>query len=301
MISAMKFVQRTRLAAAVACALALSSAALAADVPLSQQLDDAQREGRIYASYALNRHLNPFDIKVDVNGSTAVLSGTVEDGIDKDLAEQIALNVSGIQSVDNRIKVDEKVKPIQHGAGQRSFGEAVEDATITAGIKSKLLWNEHTSGLAINVDTRNGAVMLTGAADSESSRDLAGLLAANTQGVRSVDNRLTVSGETSGVDKARADVRAAANTAKAEAKAAGGAATDAWITTKVKSSLLYSKHVASSDINVNTSNGVVKLTGRVDADAERDLAVELAKNVRGVKKVDASGLQVRAAVDARSS
>ena len=72
------------------------------------------------------------------------------------------------------------------------------------------------------------------------------------------------------------------------------AVSDAWITTKVKTSLLYSKNVDGLDIEVDTKNGVVTLSGTVDSNAERDLAVELARQVRGVKKVETTGLRIQA-------
>jgi osmotically-inducible protein OsmY len=58
----------------------------------------------------------------------------------------------------------------------------------------------------------------------------------------------------------------------------------------VKSTFKYSNHVAALDISVSTTDGVVKLAGKVDNDAEMALAVELAGNVRGVKRVDSSAL-----------
>lgn len=279
-----------KLLMASAVSLALAGTAVAADQPVGQKLDDAQREGRIYASYALNRHLNPFEFKVTVNGNKAILNGTVEDAIDKDLAEQIALGVSGIQSVDNQIKVDSKVQPKARPAGERGFGTVVEDATITASVKSKLLWNEHTDGLDIHVSTRDGLVTLTGNADTAASKDLAAYLANNTEGVRDVDNKLVVAAKASTASATAVEAR---DKATAKAGTAGEVISDAWVTAKVKSSLLYSKHVAANDINVATENGVVTLKGKVDSSSEKALAVELAKNVRGVKKVDAAALSIR--------
>mgnify|MGYP002143824622 CR=1 FL=1 len=65
---------------------------------------------------------------------------------------------------------------------------------------------------------------------------------------------------------------------------------DTWITTKVKSTLLYSSNVKGSDVEVTTKGGVVTLGGKLGSGAERALAVELADNVRGVKAVNAKGL-----------
>ena len=53
---------------------------------------------------------------------------------------------------------------------------------------------------------------------------------------------------------------------------------------------MYSNNVNGSDIGVSTNAGVVKLSGKMDSGAERALAIELARNVRGVKSVDSTSL-----------
>jgi len=65
---------------------------------------------------------------------------------------------------------------------------------------------------------------------------------------------------------------------------------DGWITTKVKSTYMYSSNVDSDDIGVTTLNGVVSLDGQVSSGPERALAIELAKNIHGVKSVTATDL-----------
>lgn len=69
---------------------------------------------------------------------------------------------------------------------------------------------------------------------------------------------------------------------------------DTWITTKVKTELLASNKASGTEINVETTNGVVKLSGTVDSRAEVDNAVKVAKKVKGVTQVDSSGLSVSA-------
>ena len=115
-----------------------------------------------------------------MDDGTATLSGTVEEDVNKELAEQIALGVSGIKTVDNQIAVEADYVPPARTSQERSFGEVVDDATITATVKSKLLWSKNTDGLEMDVDTRMGKVRLTGAAGSDAARELAGSMAANT-------------------------------------------------------------------------------------------------------------------------
>ena len=69
-------------------------------------------------------------------------------------------------------------------------------------------------------------------------------------------------------------------------------AADAWITTKVKTELGTTKGVTATDINVTTNDGVVTLTGNVESSMEKNHAVRVARQIKGVKSVDASGLTV---------
>jgi hyperosmotically inducible protein len=72
-------------------------------------------------------------------------------------------------------------------------------------------------------------------------------------------------------------------------------AADGWITTKVKSEFAANKGVHATDISVSTTEGKVTLTGTVASAHEKAKATKLARSVKGVKSVDASGLTVQAA------
>ena len=62
-------------------------------------------------------------------------------------------------------------------------------------------------------------------------------------------------------------------------------ATDAEITSAVKTKLLADTTVGGLKIDVDTKNGVVTLTGPVNSAAERTQAVHLARETKGVKRV----------------
>ena len=76
--------------------------------------------------------------------------------------------------------------------GQETPGAYIDDKTITAAVKTKLIEDKNTGGLSINVDTLNGAVSLAGFAKSQMEKDQAGAIARNTKGVREVHNNLIV-------------------------------------------------------------------------------------------------------------
>lgn len=69
-----------------------------------------------------------------------------------------------------------------------SFGEYVDDTTITARVKTALLQDKEVSGLAINVETFKGTVQLSGFAKTRSERALAHQIAHETPGVKAVKN-----------------------------------------------------------------------------------------------------------------
>jgi len=67
--------------------------------------------------------------------------------------------------------------------------------------------------------------------------------------------------------------------------------TDTWITTKVKAELATTDGVKSTDIDVKTIDGVVTLTGVLGTPLAVKKAVAAAESIKGVKKVDHSGLK----------
>lgn len=272
------YMQTCRFVLASGIVLAAISGTAAADT-VSQNVTEARQETQIWTTYALSPYLRASDIKVSAHAGKVTLTGTVEESVNKDLAKEIALGVKGVTEVDNRIVVQsDYIAPGR--SSERSYGEVVDDATITAAVKSKLLWSKHTNGLTTDVDTKWSKVTLKGTADSGATKDLATNLALNTRGVASVDNQLVVKSEKPSM----------ADKAKGSAKDAKQDVADSWITTKVKSTFAYSSNVKGTDISVSTKGGVVTLSGKLDSGAERALAIELAQNVRGVKSVEAKGL-----------
>lgn len=186
---------RPRAALAAACVLsllvALPGLARSEDESSwSGEARDAWLDGRIEAAFALNEHLDPFDIGTRVESGEVTLSGSVESQIDKDLAAEIARSVDGVEDVNNELTVEPETSKAKQRASGRSFADRVGDATTTARVKTALLANQSTSGLDIDVDTRGGVVALRGEVRSEQEGDLAERIAANTEGVKRVENQL---------------------------------------------------------------------------------------------------------------
>lgn len=257
--------------------------AQAAQGDLQTQLAQARQEGSIWTAFALNRHLSPFTIGVNVEQGTATLTGKVENQVDKDLATQIAGDTQGINKVDNQLQIDPQVAA--EPGTKANMAQRFDDATLVATIKSKLLWNSVTEGLNIEVSAAQGVVTLKGQARDADAKQLAGSLASNTDGVTEVNNLISLSAR---------DTQTIKEQSEAQANSVREEFSDAWITSKVKSSLIYSRTLDGLNIKVETKAGVVSLDGVVANYTEKELAVEIARNIRGVKGVDADTLRVTA-------
>jgi len=256
--------------------LALAVAAACTSVFAASTEEDivaARQEAQIWTTFALSPYLRASDREVEVDDGKATLTGVVPEDVNKDLARQIALGVHGIDEVDNQIVVTADFER-DDDDDERSFGETMDDIGIATAVKSKLIWSRYTDALDMEVTSTDGHVILLGTTDSAVSKELPGKLASNTHGVMTVDNQLRVTDAPTTASAAAQDI------------------SDTWITTKVKSTLLYSTNVHGRDISVTTTDGVVSLTGTLNSGAERELAIELAGSIRGVKEVDATALEV---------
>ena len=194
----------------------------------------------------------------------------------------------------------------------KKTGQVITDAEITTAVKTKFLADSKVGGLKIDVDTDHGVVTLTGPVHSVAEKNEAVRLAKTTAGVKSVVSKLTVetaatTGHTDTTDKVKKETKEAAKDTKDATKDAAKATkektkdaakqtkeksidakeatTDASITGAVKSKLLGDTKVGGLDINVDTKDNVVTLTGKVHSAAEKNEAVRLAKTTTGVKRV----------------
>jgi osmotically-inducible protein OsmY len=72
-------------------------------------------------------------------------------------------------------------------SAQPTIGEAIDNALITATVKARLAADPTVSALAIDVDTVDGVVSLTGVVNDEQARQRAIQLAQETEGVRRIN------------------------------------------------------------------------------------------------------------------
>jgi osmotically-inducible protein OsmY len=177
------------LAAAVPLAAAARNDAPASKPGSSQPVSDAWIKSKIVGEYAVNPHVSALKLDVKVDNGIAYLGGTANDATERDLAIEIARGVNGVREVRSQIGI--QGTPVARN-GHRTVGQGIDDATITAHVKSKLIANESTPAHRINVDTRRGVVTLKGTVDTDAEKELAGRLAENTEHVTEVHNDIAV-------------------------------------------------------------------------------------------------------------
>ena len=166
--------------------------------------------------------------------------------------------------------MDSSVDSMQHRAGEMmdQAGDAASDMRMHMALEMKLATTDELSAMMINTDVKDGVAHLEGDVGTDAQREMAGELARTVDGVTSVQNDLRVTGDAETLGEQLAQ-----------------GVTDAALTARVKTRLLASENTAGLQINVDTQESVVTLSGEVDSDTERELAELIAANTPGVSSV----------------
>ena len=223
-------------------------AAMFASSATDQKIEDAAKASYNYRT-VLEDH-----VKVKSSDGIVTLTGTVADQDDKALAEDTVENLPGVVSVKNDIKI-------------KSAYPEHSDSWMAVKIRSRLLVKANVSATNTKVAVTDGNVVLTGTAVNSAQKELTEIYAKDIDGVKSVRNDLVVKDD------------------PAASQTVGEKIDDASITSQVKFALLSHKSTSALKTKVTTSDGVVRLTGDANSDAEKSLATKLAQDVRGTKSV----------------
>ena len=188
-------------------ATSLTTAAYAGDMNTDNKWEkgakDAWIDGKAEATLLFNGNLDSFDINTDVDNGNVILTGKVENSVDKKLAEELVANIDGVKSVDNKLTIVEKRKDMSEDSMSDDMKTAYDkstseltDAKIATVIKTRLLMDTDISGFDIDVDVEAGNVTLTGDVDSDAERDLVIAIAKGASDVKDVEDNLRVVTET---------------------------------------------------------------------------------------------------------
>ena len=135
------------------------------------------------------------------------------------------------------------------------------DERIEMSARKSYIFKTYLQGDDIKIESKEGAVTLTGMVSDESHKSLAYETVESLPGTKSVDNRLEVKG------------------------AMPTANSDLWLKDKVKWTLLFHRSVSAADSKVSVQDGIVTLTGEASSLAQKDLTTAYVKDLEGVKDV----------------
>lgn len=235
--------------------LAAAVAMLVTSMPvLASEMDD-RIESSAKKSYVFKTYLKSDDIKVESKDGVVTLTGTVGEESHKSLAQETVASLPGVKSVDNKLGVK----------GERPAENS--DAWLVTKVKTTLLFHSNVSAMT-EVSANNGIVTLRGEAASQAEKDLTTEYAKDIEGVKDVNNEMTVSG----APKKKATM--------------GDKFDDASITAQVKMALLSHRSTSAVHTKVETKNGVVTLSGKAENAAEIDLVTKYVSDIKGVKRVN---------------
>ena len=133
---------------------------------------------------AFHKNVSAADTEVNTKNGIVTLSGKADTAAQKQLTTEYAKDVEGVMEVRNDLVVTK--------TGHRTLGEKVDDTSITAQVKSTLLFHKSTHAMATKVTTKDGVVSLHGEAKNGAERELVTKLVEDIHGVKLVHNRMTV-------------------------------------------------------------------------------------------------------------
>lgn len=148
-----------------------------------------------------------------------------------------------------------------------------KDAWLDGKIETAFMLNSELNNFEINTDVENGVAVLSGTVKTEIEKDLAEEITNNIEGVTDVNNNIEVKED---------------YTSKIEKTGDNFARTwsDLTITAGLNMKFAANDDIAATEIDVDTLNGNVTLTGTVKSKAAHDLAIEIAKGFDNVVDVD---------------
>jgi len=149
------------------------------------KMSDAWITAKVKTMFLFHRNVSAMT-EISTKDGIVILQGKAANEAQKDLTTEYAKDVEGVKGVKNEMTVG-KIANKKQTAGQE-----IDDASITAQVKMTLLYHRSTSALNTSVKTKHGVVTLSGKAKSGAEMDLAAKFANDVNGVKSVNNRMTI-------------------------------------------------------------------------------------------------------------
>lgn len=142
---------------------------------------------QVKAALLFHRNVSVTATTVYVKDGVVTLQGEATSLAQKELTGEYARDIEAVKEVRNDMTIAKTP-----GNPAASSGDKIDDASITAQVKSSLLTHRSTSSLRTSVSTTDGVVTLGGVAKNDAEKSLVTKLAADINGVNSVINNMTI-------------------------------------------------------------------------------------------------------------
>ena len=155
---------------------------------------DAWLITKVKSTLFFHRNLSASQTEISAKDGIITLRGVAINTAQKDLATEYAKDIEGVKDVKNEMTVASTVQKPDTTIGQKAetVGELIDDASITALVKTTLLSHRSTSALNTTVETKDGIVKLGGKAKNAAEKDLASKIVVDVAGVKSVSNTMSI-------------------------------------------------------------------------------------------------------------
>jgi hyperosmotically inducible periplasmic protein len=161
------------------------------DIPAKNS--DAWLVAKVKTTLFFHRNVSAAKTEVTAKGGAVTLRGEADSMAQKDLTTEYAKDVAGVKSVKNEMTAPGAAEKTM-GEKLDAMGDTIDDASITALVKTTLLYHRSTSVLNTTVETKDGVVKLGGKAKNAAEIDLATKIASDVHGVKVVINNMAVKG-----------------------------------------------------------------------------------------------------------
>jgi osmotically-inducible protein OsmY len=218
---------------------------------------DAQIAAAAGNSYVFKTFLKGDDIQVASRDGAVTLTGTVVDESHSFLAAETVADLPGVKSVDNRLKI------------RGGITEKYSDAWMQMMVGNMLMLHRNLVRGNPLVTVKAGLVTLKGEIGSHAEKELASEYARDVQGVKGIDNQMTVAKQT-----------------PADRRTVDELIDDASIKAQIKWALAFHRGTSAFRASVSVVRGVVTVSGMAKNAAEKTLVSKRIEDIPGVVGID---------------
>ncbi len=142
---------------------------------------------KVKTALLFHRNVSASSTDVNVQNGVVILTGEASSQAQKELTTEYAKDIDNVKTVVNNMTIA-KTPP----TAAPTTGDKIDDASITAQVKSALLSHHSTSAIHTGVSTTDGVVTLTGIAKNDAEKSLVTKLTEDISGVTNVINNMTI-------------------------------------------------------------------------------------------------------------